>query len=278
MPHDGIHLEPTRCSGARLLSAPNTTLAERYAPLLVRGECFMTVGLSQLTTSRQRPGQALIAEPIKDGYRLTGEIPWVTGADQADAVVIGAKTPDGLQVMFLLPSGEPGVFVRPPMELAALKSSRTSSIRMDQVVLKAEWLLNGPVEQVITGGSAGGLETSALALGHAAGAIADLQMEASTRPELQSVADEFTTNHRTLRDRLHGLSFAQPTQEDVVNIRVESTGFALRASQAALTAAKGTGFVAPHPAQRRARQALFFLVWSCPRPAAEGLLAELSEG
>jgi hypothetical protein len=41
--------------------------------------------------------------------------------------------------------------------------------------------------------------------------------------------------------------------------------------------AKGTGFVLPHPAQRWARQAHFFLVWSCPQPAAEGLLADLAD-
>jgi len=43
----------------------------------------------------------------------------------------------------------------------------------------------------------------------------------------------------------------------------------------ALTVAKGTGFVAPHPVQRWVRQALFFLVWSCPRSVAEGLLLQL---
>ena len=58
----------------------------------------------------------------------------------------------------------------------------------------------------------------------------------------------------------------------------QCTRLALRATQAALLAAKGTGFVAPHPAQRWARQALFFLVWSCPRPVAEGVLGDLSDG
>jgi hypothetical protein len=50
----------------------------------------------------------------------------------------------------------------------------------------------------------------------------------------------------------------------------------LRATQAALTASKGTGFLRSHPAQRWARQALFFLVWSYPRPAAEATLAYLA--
>ena len=47
------------------------------------------------------------------------------------------------------------------------------------------------------------------------------------------------------------------------------------ATQTALLAAKGTGFVAPHPAQRWARQALFFLVWSCPQPVLSATLCEL---
>jgi hypothetical protein len=42
-----------------------------------------------------------------------------------------------------------------------------------------------------------------------------------------------------------------------------------------LLVAKGAGFVATHPAQRWARQALFFLVWSCPPQVAEELLEEL---
>jgi len=50
----------------------------------------------------------------------------------------------------------------------------------------------------------------------------------------------------------------------------------LHATQAALTAAKGTGFLRPHPAQRWARQALFFLVWSCPWPAASAMLDTLA--
>ena len=55
-------------------------------------------------------------------------------------------------------------------------------------------------------------------------------------------------------------------------LRAKANALVLRATQAALTACKGVGFVHPHPAQRWARQALFFLVWSCPRPAAEATL------
>jgi hypothetical protein len=50
----------------------------------------------------------------------------------------------------------------------------------------------------------------------------------------------------------------------------------LRATQAALAAAKGAGYVAGHEAGRWCREALFFLVWSCPPQVMEANLCELA--
>jgi hypothetical protein len=50
----------------------------------------------------------------------------------------------------------------------------------------------------------------------------------------------------------------------------------LRATQASLAAAKGTGFLASHPAGRWCREALFFLVWSCPQAVMEANLCQLA--
>jgi alkylation response protein AidB-like acyl-CoA dehydrogenase len=64
--------------------------------------------------------------------------------------------------------------------------------------------------------------------------------------------------------------------EAAARLRAQANALVLHVTQTALAAAKGSGFVRSHPAQRWARQALFFLVWSCPRPALEGTLAYLS--
>ena len=62
-------------------------------PPLARGATFTTVGLSQLTTSRQHLGRpALVAAQDEDGWRLDGLCPWVTGADACDTIVTGAAT------------------------------------------------------------------------------------------------------------------------------------------------------------------------------------------
>ena len=74
---------------------------------------------------------------------------------------------------------------------------------------------------------------------------------------------------------MYALADGPVDSADANDLRARVNALALQATQAALTASKGVGFVRPHPAQRWARQALFFLVWSCPRPAAEGTMAHL---
>ncbi|MBW8885705.1 MAG: acyl-CoA dehydrogenase, partial [Planctomycetia bacterium] len=59
-------------------------------------------------------------------------------------------------------------------------------------------------------------------------------------------------------------------------LRTRANSLALRASQAALAAAKGAGYVVGHPAGRWCREALFFLVWSCPQPVLHANLCELA--
>jgi butyryl-CoA dehydrogenase len=265
----------------RLVPSANTELVRQFLPGLARGELFASVGLSQLTTSRQHQAPVLTAAETAEGFVLDGEIPWVTGADQADLVVIGATLADGRQLLLGLPRGQPGVVVEPPLPLMALAGSRTSSLRLTSVSLGREWLIAGPAEKIMAGksGGVGGLETSCLALGLAGAAIDYVRQEALQRTDLARVADRLQEERLKLRKRLHDLAqVTAPTQEATVAIRVDCTRLALQATQVAMTVAKGAGFVAPHPVQRWARQALFFLVWSCPRPAAEGVIGYLVAG
>mgnify|MGYP003312524166 CR=1 FL=1 len=60
------------------------------------------------------------------------------------------------------------------------------------------------------------------------------------------------------------------------DLRIRANSLALRASQASLAAAKGSGYVRGHPAGRWCREALFFLVWSCPKPVMTANLCELA--
>lgn len=258
----------------RLLLKGPAHLKDRYLRSVAAGELFLTVGLSHLTTSRQDRGPVLRANPIAGGFILDGQIPWVTGANRADAIVIGATLPDASQLVLILPSGQAGVTIMPPLLLSSFNGSRTSFIRYDGVTVGPELVLAGPSEQVLGETAGGGLETSGPAIGLAAAAIAYLRGEAANRPALADHAARFETSLASARQRLYTLA-VDPVPEAIHALRVECSRLALQATQVALLAAKGAGFVATHPAQRWARQTLFFLVWSCPPQVVEGLLEEL---
>jgi alkylation response protein AidB-like acyl-CoA dehydrogenase len=259
----------------RLIEHAGPEVRRRLLPPLARGATFTTVGLSQLTTSRQHQSPALIAAPQTAGYLLDGFIPWVSGAGRADFLVMGAALPDGRQILAALPRDRAGVEVEPPLDLCAVRGSQTGQVRCRGVRLEADEVFAGPAERVLAGKGGGGLETSCLALGLAGAAVDFLHREAAARPELREAAESFERLRGGVRRRLHELADGPVDAAEAAALRVQANRLALAATQAALTAAKGTGFARPHPAQRWARQALFFLVWSCPRPAAEGMMSHL---
>jgi alkylation response protein AidB-like acyl-CoA dehydrogenase len=259
----------------QLLKGPDS-LQGQHLPRAVDGSELLTVGLSQLTTSRQHAGRALRATPLgRGGFRVDGVIPWVTAADRATMIVAGAALDDGTQVLFALPLSRRGVMIEAPMNLAALAGSRTAQVRCDQVVIEPGDVLAGPKSQVLGPGGGGGLETSCLALGLTRAALELLRPEADGRPEVRDTLATLEPQLKSVRERLHAAADRQPEPGRTLGLRTDATLFALRATQAALLLAKGTGFIVPHPAQRLARQAQFFLVWSCPRPVADDVRAAL---
>jgi alkylation response protein AidB-like acyl-CoA dehydrogenase len=262
----------------RLRDSGNEALARELLPALAQGRHFATVGISQLTTSRQHGRPAMVARPSGEDFVLDGVMPWVTGAAHADYFVTGAVLEDGRQILAVLHRDRPGVVVGAPLDLMALQGSLTAEVRCENALLEPRWLLAGPVEKVMAPGKggAGGLETSCLALGLAGAATAFMAQEAVARPELKPTAERLLQARTLLRDALHQAAREGATAEIASSLRARANTLVLRATQAALTASKGVGFLRNHPAQRWARQALFFLVWSCPRPAVEQTMAYLA--
>ena len=247
-------------------------------PRLADGELFATVGISHLTTSRQHLGRpAVTAEARDNAYVLDGTVPWVTGADHADYIVTGATLPDGRQILISLPTALAGVEVAAPVPMIALEESHTGPVHLHDVRLPERWLLAGPVEDVMKtgqGARTGGLETSALAIGLAGRAADSLNQYANDRPYLGAAAATLQREVSLLSEEL-GAMTAGLTQSDPMALRSRANALVLRATQANLAAAKGAGFLADHPAGRWTRQALFFLVWSCPQPVVDSTLKAL---
>ena len=263
----------------RLVDARANPTATHWLHEIGAGRAFVTVGISHLTTSRRLGAQPATAALVAPGsFRLDGAIPWVTAAERADLLVTGAVLADGQKLLVALPTNRPGVVVRPPFSLAALQASCTTEVLLEGVQVDGSDLLAGPASDVMpqTGAvGTAGLETSALALGQAHAALRALTEIAPAQTELAEPLELLCDNWQTLWKQLvaqaRGDSGAVPSAQ----IRSAANTLVLRSTQAYLTVTKGTGFLRTEPAQRWARQALFFLVWSCPTPVAHAAIRDL---
>lgn len=271
----------TQRTGAcrRIAISENDQLKAQLLPDLISGRTFATVGISHLTTSRRHLARPVLrAEESQAGFVLDGFSPWVTGATQADHIVTGATLDDGRQILVAVPTSHAGVSVPAAQKLVGVSASQTGEVRFERVELGREWLLAGPINDVMqqgVGAKTGGLQTSTLAIGLAAAAVEYLQSESERRRDLCRAAERLQAELFQLQTDLLAMADGDQmcTNEE---LRARANSLVLRAAQAALAAAKGTGYVVGHPAGRWCREALFFLVWSCPQPVMAANLCELA--
>ena len=268
---------------SRIVASTNEALKSRLLPALAAHTIAATVGISHLTTSRQhlkRP--AVSATPDGNDFLFDGVVPWVTAAGLCDEILTGGTLADGRQLLALIPADQTGVTMAPPPRLLALNASQTGAVSLANVRVPASRMIAGPVTGVMKqgAGGTGSVTTSALAVGMAAGVLRHFADEAEQRPELQEIIApleaeraSISADIRTLLETPPGSVPAGLTSE---SIRHRANSLALRASQAYLAASKGAGFVTGHPAERAVREAMFFLVWSCPQPVVNAALREFA--
>jgi alkylation response protein AidB-like acyl-CoA dehydrogenase len=259
-----------RDSAVGLIEGSESAAAKELLPRLTSGETFSTVGIAQLTTSRQVGPPAVRAMRRDEGYQLDGLIPWCTGAAQADVIVAGAVAEDGRQILVLLDPKSPGVKIDEAFRLVALASTQTASIHLQSVRIEQSAVLRGPADKVLIRNNHLALGQAFLALGFCRGTLdliaehwSDTGEKAFKRLEAELLS---------LREQVLQLSEAgvDPDADGAAPlIRGQCNDLALRTAHTAVTLFKGAALLRTHPAQRLAREALFLLVWSCPNPVID---------
>jgi len=265
----------------RIAGSENRSAAERWLRPLICGDAFATVGISHLTTSRRHLSKPILeATPIGESigrFRLSGFASWVTGAAHADVIVLAATLADGRELLAAVPTDRAGVECGGGADLVALSASCTDRVALHDVEIEAEEVIAGPIAEVMksgVGAGTGGLQTSTLAVGLSRSAVDYLKAEAIQRNDLLRVAETLESQLDQLQQRL--LQAAAGQACDASQIRGDANRLVMRTTQAAMTAAKGAGYVSDHPVGRWCREALFFLVWSCPQPVASAQMCELA--
>ncbi len=249
----------------RIAASPNQALHQKILPALLGPEYFVTVGISQLTTSRQHLSKpAMAATRVSGGYQLSGVCPWVTGGAFAKYIVVGAVLPNAQQLLALVPTDQPGVEPADPMALTALGATHTGAVHLKAVFVPEDHVLEGPKSSV-TGAGAGGLGTSALALGLACAAIDHVKDHAQRgQSSLTPLGQTLTQRLQTQLERMQALAAQDHTADQRAALRVAANTLCTDATTAAMLAARGAGFMAGRDPGRWCRESLFFLVWSAP--------------
>lgn len=276
-------LTQRNASCQRLACSDNETLKADLLPKFISGDLFTTVGISHLSTSRQHLRKpAVLAESTSEGFRLSGTIPWVTGGPAADWLLVGGMLESGEQLLALIETDASKVVVGQHARLMALTASHTGPVELHDVVVPHSQIVAGPAEQVMksSSGGTGSVTTSALAVGVASRTIRLLKEEASRRSDLDEIVEPLSREYSQVNDEMmafcNGETELNGNSVSTESIRQAANSLVLRASQAYLAATKGAGFVAGHAAERTIREAMFFLVWSCPQPVLSAAMREFA--
>jgi len=255
----------------------NPRLAQAYLPKLAEGT-IATVGISHLTTSN-RP-DVLRGKAVEGGYRLSGILPWVTSAPKAAVIVAGAFLEDEQQILFVLPTDTEGLQVQEPFELMGVQSSWTCEVRCQDIFVPETNILRGPTEKVLASRApVKSLTVSSVGMG-----LADRLMT-HTRTEnerqggifqevLQKAEDTYQELDQLLSYTLENLHTPEKNTLAFTH-RTRLNDFLSKLASTCTILSKGSGYVRSHPAQKLAREAFFFLVWSAPQAVRQQTLSHI---
>ena len=253
-----------------IVTGDNESLKKRLCSESAEGRRLLTVGISQLTTSHQGAEPAMKAAWNGKTVRFEGLMPWVTSAKQADLIATGGVLPDGRQILACVPSDARGLKIGDPLELAALQATHTCAVVCEGVDVDASYVIRGPVAKALgIRGAVRPMVVSATGLGLAGAMLSEiLQVAPRRNDELRTMATgPLSQAYETVRSSLYAAADAlsDPDSDRISSeVRVAVNELLMRLMIVLVTFAKGTGYLKSHTAQRLAREALFFLVWSAP--------------
>jgi alkylation response protein AidB-like acyl-CoA dehydrogenase len=259
-------------SPTRLVAAARPAVRERWLADLLSGRVQAAVAFAYL----RRPGPpAVVALPAGPGWRLDGRAPWVTAWGLADVVLVAAVRPDGTIAHHLLPAtAGHGLKASTPLALSAMNATGSVALTFDglrvaddqvvEVSHRQEWDARDRVQTA---------QPSPAAFGLAAASIAALPPDA---------AEPLALEWAELRLRSYEAADAcgpEPDDEGLdrlVDLRTATLALAVRCAQAEVVMGGGRSYLRSAPAQRRYREAGFYLVQAQTRAIREATIRRLT--
>lgn len=248
---------------AMIASSDNEMLKSRYLGPIAQKELRLGVGFSHL---RRSGNPAVTATPAKDGYLLSGNVPWITGFGLFQKFIVAAVLPDNRAVFGVLPFAnidrEYGkIAVSEIMPLIAMNSTNTVTATLDNWLLhESEIIAVKPVGWIAENDSKNILNFVPGTFGCIRAGL-DVISAAATAKDSPVIVAAYTKLEQKL-DRLkqHFLQSQHSSKAEQLALRAEAIDLAVRCGHAAVVVSSGAANGTLHPAGRVYREALVYTV------------------
>jgi len=249
-------------SPVRMLAARPSAAADRYLRLLASGDLIAGIAFSHLRRFPQRP---VTATRTATGWRFDGVAPWYTGWGLNDVAFVAGVSEDDYAVFGVVPVRE-GAGLSPKLKLrtAALDAAQTVVLQVDGVqVREADVALMQPVVEWLAADRQTSANPNPAIFGVGRSAVALLRDTGLHRDEVETVlaADALGARLDDVRARAYALADREsPHIDERLAVRAEALEILVAITTALVAANSGPAMALTHPAQRKAREALFLLV------------------
>ncbi|MEG4801762.1 acyl-CoA dehydrogenase family protein [Microcoleus sp. ARI1-B5] len=258
-----------------LAHSDNEMLKSRYLRAIAQKELRLGIGFSHL---RRSGNPAVTATPAKNGYLLSGNVPWVTGFGLFQKFIVAAVLPDNRAVFGLLPfvniQREHGkIAFSEIMQLIAMNSTNTVTATLDNWLLQESeiiavkpvgWIAENDSKNILNfvpatfGCIRGGLDAIA-----AAATAKNSPLIAAACQKLEQKLDRLKQNFLQSKDS---------SKAEQLALRAEAIDLAVRCGHAAVAVSSGAANGTLHPAGRVYREALVYTVSGQTKDVMEATL------
>jgi len=257
-----------------LAKCKNREVQEKYLSGMADGEVLMAIAFSQL---RRKGPPPLTAEPVEGGFRVNGDMPWITGYGFFGKMVFGAVLPDRRNVFGVTDFVESeSLSLSPVMELCAMESAQTVSATAHNLFLpEAEVVTISDGEWIVRNDMLAVTLQAYFAPGNGRASL-DIIARAAERTKLAGVAESLQKLESEWERCVAQMSEAPVPYPERVELRAWAIDLMGRLAHGAVIASSGAANLKTHAAQRVYREALVFTVSAQTSDILEASLSRMT--
>ncbi|WP_033217487.1 acyl-CoA dehydrogenase family protein [Kitasatospora phosalacinea] len=247
---------------------------ERWLPRMLAGELVGGYSLSEPNAGSDAAALTCRAEPVEQGYRITGTKAWITHGGKADFYALFARTapgPHGVSC-FLAPGRVEGLTFGPPEEKMGLNAVPTTAAYWDGALLERDRLIGAEGQGLPIAFSAldsGRLGIAACATGLAQAALDHAVAYANERTTfgrrivdhqglgflLADMAAAVDSARATYLDAARRRDLGRPFSRQASVAKLVATDAAMKVTTDAVQVLGGYGYTRDFPVERYMREA-----------------------